>query len=172
MKSTHIISILVAFVLIQNCYSQRITLHTSMFSEPKYSLDGGVNFKKLENNMNELKVLMRNCNDCLDKLDSYNTKSSTSEIIGIIGGGCIGWPLGGYLGGGKWLDYYTPMILVGSCAVIIGLLVASSAITSLEEAVELYNRTITNNGIEFFPKYNTSYSFPNRGKIIGISISF
>ena len=172
MKSLFVAFILLTFCFLNNIYSQKIVISASMFSEPKYSLDGGINYKNVEKNIKELKSLMKNCNDCLDALDNYETKSSTSEVISFIGGACIGWPLGGYLARSKWEDYYTPMMLVGGCAIVVGILVVSSAISNLEDAAELYNRTITQNGIDFFPRHTSCNSIPNNGKIISVSISF
>jgi hypothetical protein len=158
-------------ILSVSLQAQKIKIQSSLWSEPTYSVDNS-GPKKLEKNMTEFKSLIGKCPVCLDNLDSYNSKSTASEIFGFIGGACLGWPIGGYLGGRKWLDYYTPMMIGGGVSIVVGLIFAASAGSSLEDLEQNFNNQPKNGvSILFFkndycsnlqvgePLFTISYKF-------------
>ncbi len=117
-------------------YAQDITLKNSFFVGMKYSLDGE-HFQKV--NLTNLKLIMKENQEAISLLDSYKSYLTVSKILGYPGGFLVGWPIGGYLGGGEWTDSYRTMIAVGAPLAVLSIVFEITANNRLKEAVEKYN---------------------------------
>jgi|GEM_PF-6237159 hypothetical protein len=135
-----IVSTLFLILFISSAYGDdKIYFYNSIFSGARYSTDS-INYKSVLDNISAVKEHMKSCPECLDYLSSFKSYNSLAEICGAIAGVCVGWPIGGYLGGGKWESYYTPMMLYGGCGgLVLGIIFEITGYSKLKTAQELFN---------------------------------
>ena len=135
---------LIAIALLTgNTLGQKIYLKKSFFTGYSISTDS-INYEKL--NTDTLKVMIKDNSKALEFINSFETNRTISTIFGYSGGFLVGWPLGGYLGsGGYWKDGYTTMLIVGGGLVVLSIVFESFASSDLEQAVETYNNSLSEN---------------------------
>ncbi len=123
------------------CYSQasaQITLKKSFWSGWKYSVNG-MPHKKVGNSGDGLSREMMGNEEALQLMEKYKSAQDLAMIAGSIGGALIGWPLGGYVGGGEWKDEYSFMMFIGVPLGVISMVMEGTASKHLKEAVSVYN---------------------------------
>lgn len=72
----------------------------------------------------------------IKKASSGNTLAS---VIGFVGGGLIGWPIGAAIGGG---DPNWALAGIGAGLIIVAIPISSSATQNARAAVDIYNTSI------------------------------
>lgn len=90
-------------------------------------------------NFNELKAIMKPVPKAYGQVKKARTKNTISAIIGSLGGGLIGYPLGQSLAGG---DANWTLAGIGAGLVVVGIPISSSANKNAQKAVELYNSSV------------------------------
>lgn len=123
------------------CSSQataEITLKKSFFTGWKYSVDGS-DYKGVGFSGTDLRNEMEGNEGAQSHMLRYKSAKTWATITGVPGGALIGWPIGGYIGGGEWKDGYTAMIIAGSSLAVVSIVLEASATRNLKKAVALYN---------------------------------
>jgi len=115
-----------------------IQMKKSMWSGPKYSTDG-TNWIKVSNSGDNLRAELEGNPEAQAHMDAYKKNVTWGYILGLPGGALIGWPIGGYIGGGEWKDYFTPMMVTGGVMAIGSMVLAGKANQNAEDAVRTYN---------------------------------
>ena len=118
-----------------------IQLKKSWWSGPKYSTDG-TNWIKVSKSGHNLRAALEGNPEAQAHMDAYKKNATWSIVLGYPGGALIGWPIGGYIGGGEWEDYFTPMIITGSVMAIGSMVLAGSANKNIENAVAAYTQGV------------------------------
>ncbi len=118
--------------------SAEITLKKNFFTGWKFSTDG-TKYQKVGFSGTKLYDAMVGNEAAQKRMKSYKTAKTWSAITGIPGGALIGWPIGGYIGGGEWKDGYTEMIIVGGALAVISTIFETTATSNLKKAVKIYN---------------------------------
>ena len=144
MKKT-LFTLTFAFATMYLCFAQKIEM-TKVFGGYKFTQNGknlkmGSLVKSMESNQQAYEIIK--------KAQSNNTVAS---IIGLAGGGLIGWQIGTAVSGGNanWT-----LGGIGAGLIAIGIPIASSANKKAKKAVELYNSSLTSTSYyEFNPEYN------------------
>ena len=88
----------------------------------------------------DLKDLLGEEPKAADELSTANSRMMTGMVIGGIGGGLVGWPIGASLGGGE--DVNWNLAYAGGGLIAIRLFFATSADGHFRNAVDIYNGEI------------------------------
>ena len=98
-------------------------------------------------------------------VSSAKSTTSLTNVLGFIGGGLVGWPLGTYLGGGEpnWTLAY-----LGGAIIVVSIPIVISAGNNLSEGVRLHNekQALTDNS----RNYELQFFATNNG--FGLSLQF
>jgi len=141
MRQTIILFFLFTTLISVKAISQEIKIKESFIKGIQYSI-GDKEYKRLDDDGNELKNLLKGNTETIQSLESYENNLLTSKILGYPGGFLVGWPIGGYLGsGGKWNETYSIMMLVGAPLTIFSLILESKANSNIREAISIYNKS-------------------------------
>ncbi len=87
--------------------------------------------------LNELPGLVSTCRNAVELARKAKNQNITATIFAGIGGACVGWPIGTFIGGGEpeW-----NLVVVGAAFIGIGIPLSVCANKNARRAVELYNR--------------------------------
>ena len=123
-----------------NSYAQRSTSDTIVMVKRF----GGYQYFKNDRQMSmpQLEKMFLDNEKAYKEIRAARAASTTSSVLGYIGGFCIGWPIGTAIGGGKpmW-----GMAAVGAGITAISIPISISANKKARSAVARYNAGITSN---------------------------
>lgn len=113
----------------------------------------------------QLTDLMKNNKKAFDLMKSAKTNQTWSTILGGVGGGLIGYPIGTAIGGGdaKW-----ELAGVGAALVLVAIPIANGFNKKATKAVDLYNEGLPAISSNFNPTFNFNF----KGTSMGISMNF
>ena len=151
------LTIIIASITISN--AQKISIEKTF---------GGLKFTQKGKNltMNELVSTMKSNPNSYKLIKSAKSNNIFAQIIGGIGGGLIGYPIGTAIGGGKpnWT-----LAGIGAGLVGISIPISSNVNKKAKEAVEIYNSSLNSTTSTNF---NPTFNIITNGNGIGLSINF
>ncbi len=154
-----IITVFIALLAVTFCHAQRIEMQ---------KVSGGYKYTQNGNQlkMRDLVKTMESNQQAFEMIKKAQTNQSLASVIGLVGGGLVGWPIGTAIGGGdaNW-------VLAGVGAGLIGVSIplSSSANKKTKEAVETYNASL---GTATFNENKPQWKFVANGNGIGVSLGF
>ena len=146
-----------------NSYAQRSTSDTIVMVKRF----GGYQYFKNDRQMSmpQLEKMFLDKEQAYKEIKASRAASTTSSVLGYIGGFCIGWPIGTALGGGKpmW-----GMAAVGAGITAISIPLSIRANKKARSAVARYNDGVTSNSSILLKE--VKLNFGNNG--IGVVMKF
>ncbi|MAU26781.1 MAG: hypothetical protein CMH45_05175, partial [Muricauda sp.] len=94
------------------------------------------------------------------------SNKTLSSIMGFVGGGLVGWPVGTAIGGG---DANWALAGVGAGLIGVSIPISSSANKKTKQAVDVYNSSL---GTTTFIEYKPQLKLIANGNGFGMSLSF
>ena len=158
MKRT-ILTLTLALATLTFCNAQQIEME-KVFGGYKFTQNG----KNLK--MGELVKTMESNQQAFDLIKKTQSNNTLASIIGFVGGGLIGWPIGTAIGGG---DANWTLAGIGAGLVAIGIPISSSANKKAKQAVELYNSSLN---LTSFYEFKPEFKVITNGNGIGLSMNF
>ena len=158
MKRT-ILTLTLALATLTFCNAQQIEME-KVFGGYKFTQNG----KNLK--MGELVKTMESNQQAFDLIKKSQSNNTLPSIIGFVGGGLIGWPIGTAIGGG---DANWTLAGIGAGLVAIGIPISSSANKKAKQAVELYNSSLN---LTSFYEFKPEFKVIANGNGIGLSMNF
>ncbi len=121
------------------------------------SVFGGHYFKQEGNRLsqNDVLQLMESNKEAYALMKKSKANNTWALILGGIGGGLIGWPLGASIAGG---DAQWELAAVGAGFVIGAIPLVSSAKKKAKKAVDLYNGGLNATPYTFDPEVNLKFN--------------
>ncbi|TMM32354.1 hypothetical protein FDT66_02495 [Polaribacter aestuariivivens] len=115
--------------------------------------------------LGEMQELMKNNQEAFDLVKSAKSNQTWAMILGGIGGGLVGYPIGTAIGGGdpEWV-----LAGVGAAFIVATIPIAKGFSRKTEKAVDLYNADQPSVSSNFQPQFN----FNLKGMSMGISMTF
>ena len=104
-----------------------------------------------EQKIGQLVEIMETNQEAFDFMKKAQTNYTFSSILGFIGGGLIGWPLGTAIGGGD-PEWFLAGIGAGVVAIAIPLEIGGNK--NAEKAINMYNSSLGSTSFRFKPKFN------------------
>lgn len=147
------------FVFTFNSQSQEIKKE-KVFGGYKYSQNG--NHISMKNMVN----LMKDNAEALKLIKKAKSNTTIATVLGGIGGGLIGFPIGTAIGGG---DANWTLAGVGAGLIIIAIPIASGANKKANKAVDLYNSSLNTTS---YKKFNPQFNMVVNGNGVGLAMSF
>jgi outer membrane lipoprotein SlyB len=91
--------------------------------------------------------------EAYELMRSAKTNYTWSQVLGSVGGGLLGWPLGTAIAGGEpnWA-----LAGIGAGLIVIGIPFSSAANKKSQQAVQLYNSDPTLHSYHLKPQWNLS----------------
>lgn len=134
---------LLLFIFLWNIsvFSQEIVLRKSFWLGYQYTTDN-THFKTVGYNSGGLDKIIKKVPGAHLAIQQYKKNTSLAWLSGVPGGTMVGWSLGGYLGGGKWLKNFSVLSAVGIPLIIVSLYFNNEAENNLLEAVTVFNSAI------------------------------
>lgn len=158
MKKT-ILTLTIVLSALTFCNAQKIEIE-KVFGGYKYSQNG--NFMT----MRDLVKTMASNQQAFQLIKKAQSSNTLASIIGSLGGGLVGFPIGTAIGGG---DANWTLAGIGAGLVAISIPISSKANKNAKSAVELYNTSLNSTSYnEFKPKFKISAN----GTGIGLCITF
>lgn len=154
-----IVILIFTLATITFCNGQKIEIE-EVFAGYKFTQNGN------QMTMKDLVKTMESNKQAFYLIKKAQSNETLASIIGFIGGGLIGWPIGTAIGGGD-ANWALAGIGVGFIAVAIP--ISSSANKKAKEAVELYNSSL--NSTSFY-KFKPEFEVIATGNGIGLSMIF
>ena len=128
---------------------------------------GGYVYSQNEQSLkiNQLLELMKGNDEAYQLMKSAKSNLIWGTILGGVGGGLIGFPIGTAIGGGdaKW-----ELAGVGAALIIIAIPIAKGYNKKSKKAIDLYNAEITSTAYQFKPTFDLSI----KGSGVGLIMSF
>lgn len=161
--------IFVMCLLTINLSAQKIHLKGSFLSGFKFSTDS-ISYENVGTKAAWLKKMMKDDGECTSLLNSYSSLKIFGIILGYPGGFLVGWPIGGYIGGGEWKKGYSAMIITGGALTFTSILIEYFASNNLKKAVERYNdrHSASSDNIDLGFMYNENA----KNLQLGITVKF
>ena len=155
MKKTLLTTVILLFTITLS-YGQQIEAQ-KVFGGYKYLQDG--NYLT----MKQLATAMESNANTIDLMKKAQSSNSIANVMGFIGGGLIGWPIGTAIGGGE-----AQWALAGAGAVLVAIAIpiSNGAHKKAREAVDIYN-----SGISAVNSKNFQPTFKVIGNSTGIGLS-
>jgi len=149
--------IIIASIAISN--AQKINVEKA-FGGFKYTQNGKIL------TMRELVSTMEGHPNAYRLMKSAKSSNFLAQVIGGVGGGLIGYPIGTAIGGGKpnWA-----LAGIGAGLVVISIPISSNVNKKAKKAVEIYNSSLESTGSTNF---SPSFKFIANGNGIGFSMNF
>jgi outer membrane lipoprotein SlyB len=90
----------------------------------------------------DLAKIIESNTEAFELMKKGRTNRSLSGVLGFVGGGLVGWPIGTSIGGGNanWT-----LAAVGAGIIVVAIPIASRANKNINKAVELYNASVNPN---------------------------
>jgi outer membrane lipoprotein SlyB len=87
----------------------------------------------------DLANIIESNTEAFEIMKKGRTNRSLSGVLGFVGGGLVGWPIGNSIGGGNpnWT-----LAAVGAGIIVVAIPIASRANKNINQAVELYNASV------------------------------
>ncbi|MEP4532050.1 MAG: hypothetical protein ABJ004_03115 [Cyclobacteriaceae bacterium] len=127
---------------------------------------GGYTFSQGDKTLtiNQLLSTMKENPEAYDLMKSAKSTTDAANVLGVIGGFMIGWPLGSAIGGGEpnWA-----LAGIGAGVLAVGIPVSISANRKLLNAVDRYNQGLENTSMNYSPKLNLTF-----GNGFGLALNF
>ena len=116
-------------------------------------------------NMNQLVNTMKTNDLAYQQIKSAQSTYTLASIIGGVGGGMVGWPIGIALGGGEpnWT-----MAGIGAGLIVISIPISQNFNKKAKEAVETYNGGLQKSS--FWDNYELKLSLTGNG--FGLTLNF
>ena len=111
-------------------------------------------------------VAMKSNSEALKLMKKAKSNYNFGLILGGLGGGLIGYPIGTSLGGG---DPNWTLAGVGAALVIISIPINTSINKNTQQAIELYNSSLDTTS---FYNFKPEFTIIGNTNGIGISMSF
>jgi hypothetical protein len=129
---------------------------------------GGYKFTQNEKNltMSDLVIKMEANTEAQSYIKKAKSTNALASVLGGIGGGLIGYPIGTAMGGGEanWT-----LVAIGAGIVAISIPITSKTKKNARKAVDLYNSSLLNTShYEFKPHFKVLAA----GNGIGLSMNF
>lgn len=159
MMNKAILSLIFALATLTFCNAQRIEIKKS-FGGYIYSQNGA------RMTMGDMVDAMESNAAALRLIKKARANNATASVIGFVGGGLIGWPIGTALAGGEsnW-----NLAAYGAGLVVVTIAISTRSNRQAKKAVELYNASLETSSLyEFKPQF----SFIANGNGLGFSMSF
>ena len=158
MKKT-ILILLITFSAIAICNAQRIEMQ---------KVSGGYKYTQNGNQlkMRDLAKTLETNQQAFGMIKKAQSNQSLAAVIGFVGGGLIGWPIGTAIGGG---DANWALAGVGAGLIGVSIPLSSGANKKAKQAVETYNASL---GTSAFNGYKLQWKFVANGNGIGLSFGF
>ncbi len=156
-KALLTLTIIIVSITISN--AQKISIEKT-FGGLKFTQSG----KDLT--MNELVSTMKSNQNSYKLIKSANSNNLLAQVIGGIGGGLIGYPIGTAIGGGKpnWT-----LAGIGAGLVGISIPISSNVTRKAKKAVEIYNSSLNPTTSTNF---NPNFKILTNSNGIGLSMNF
>lgn len=87
----------------------------------------------------DLASIMKSNTNAFELIKKGRTNRSLSGVLGFVGGGLVGWPLGTAIAGGK--ENWT-LAGIGAGLIIVSIPISLSSNKKINQAVELYNASL------------------------------
>jgi hypothetical protein len=128
---------------------------------------GGYTFKQDGKNLllKDMQEIMKDNKEAFDLVQSAKSNQTWSMVLGGIGGGLIGFPIGTAIGGG---DPEWALLGAGAAILVATIPIVKGFNRKTSKAVQLYNDGITSNGYKFNPTLDLNL----KGNGIGLTMSF
>ncbi len=156
-KAVLTLTIIIASITISN--AQKISIEKTF---------GGLKFTQNGKNltMNELVSVMKSNPDSYKLIKSAKSNNLLAQVIGGVGGGLIGYPIGTVVGGGKpnWT-----LAGIGAGLVGISITIYSNVKKKAKKAVEIYNSNLNSTTSTNF---NPNFKILANSNGIGLSMNF
>ena len=157
MKNLIFISLFFTF-FISNLYSQEIELKKTFFG-----------YKFVQNNeiikMNQVYKIMKPNNRAYKLIKKAKSNNTISGIIGFVGGGMMGWPVGRSITGEK---FNWTLFGIGAGIATISIPISIKSIKDVKKAVEIYNSSLNKTT---HINHNPEFKMITNGNGIGLSIN-
>lgn len=116
--------------------------------------------------MNDLVKTMETNEQAFYLIKKAQSSNTIASIIGFVGGGLIGWPIGAAVAG---RDANWTLAGIGAGLVVIGIPISLNANKKTKQAVKLYNESLNStSSYEFKPEFK----FIANGNGVGLSMKF
>ncbi|WP_350292611.1 hypothetical protein [uncultured Croceitalea sp.] len=158
MKKTTL-TVLIAMFTMVFCSAQLIEMQ-KVSGGYKYSQNGN------QLKMRDMVNIMEPNQQAFNFIKKAQSNQSLASVIGFIGGGLVGWPIGTAIGGG---DANWALAGVGAALIGVSIPISSSANKKAKQAVEVYNLSL---GATAFMGHKTQLRFIANGNGIGLSLGF
>ena len=158
-KIRFVFLLLTAFIsinIIAQCDTCQITAK-KVFGGYKFESEG----KKLS--LDHMLVMMQNEPEAYRYISKAKTSATFANILGFVGGFCIGWTAGTLIGGG---DVNLPTLGIGAGCIIATIPIVNSANKNSLIAIDKYNNRNVTGKIDF----DLRLGFTQNG--VGFSIQF
>ncbi|WP_445735079.1 hypothetical protein [Mariniflexile sp.] len=158
MKKTAL-TLTLAFATITLCIAQQIEIK-KVFGGYKYSQDG-------ENlRMGKLVKIMKSNPQAFELIKKAQSNNTIAYIIGLTGGGLIGWQTGTNSAGGNanWT-----LAGVGAGLIAVGIPISLGVDKKKKQAVELYNSSLNSTT---YNEFKPEFKIITNGKGIGLTMTF
>ena len=128
---------------------------------------GGYIFSQNDSNLtlSQMQEVMKDNKQAFDLMKSAKSNQTWGMILGVAGGGLVGFPVGTAIGGGepKWA-----LVGVGAAFIVASIPIVKAVNRKTKEAVDLYNADVPS----VSSNLNPSFNFSVKGASMGISMSF
>ncbi|MDN3621012.1 hypothetical protein QWY81_16215 [Polaribacter undariae] len=128
---------------------------------------GGYIFSQNDSNLtlSQMQEVMKDNKQAFDLMKSAKSNQTWGMILGVAGGGLVGFPVGTAIGGGepKWA-----LVGVGAALIVASIPIVKAVNRKTKEAVDLYNADVPS----VSSNLNPSFNFNVKGVSMGISMSF
>jgi hypothetical protein len=158
MKKT-ILAVFVVLIGVTFCHAQRIEM-SKVSGDYKYTQNGN------QLKMRDLVKTLESNQQAFEMINKAQTNRSLASVIGFVGGGLVGWPIGTAIGGG---DANWVLAGVGAGLIGVSIPIASGANKKTKEAVETYNASLGTTALIWS---KPQWKFVANGHGIGLSLGF
>lgn len=116
-------------------------------------------------NHDEVTAIIKSNTKAYDLMKSAKSNKTWSTILGGVGGGLVGFPIGTAIGGGnaKW-----ELAAVGAGLILVAIPIANGYNKKTRKAVEMYNNEISSSTYQFKPSFELNV----KGNGLGITMNF
>ncbi|MAD96171.1 MAG: hypothetical protein CMB99_02480 [Flavobacteriaceae bacterium] len=140
-------------------FAQKIE-YQKVFGGYKYTQDGSYL------TMKQISKAVEANTQAFDLMKKAQSNNSIANVMGFIGGGLIGWPIGTAVGGG---DANWALAGIGAGLVAVAIPISNSAHKKARKAIDMYN---SSNGMASTKNFTPEFKIVGNTNGFGISMSF
>ncbi len=137
MRCKLLYTILILLVLTSFSYAEKIKLKNNFFTGWKYSVDGGISYKKVGFTGGSLYETMEGNELAQYHMRKYKKNQIMSSIIGIPGIFLITSTIDGMVR--EWENKHTAYFITGVSFIVVASIYESTATNHLKKGVQIYN---------------------------------